>query len=110
MNDYIINILDFKNYKKKKDILEELQSNKIEINERVLRRTIEKNNKLFSEGIVEYYIAHSNQGYKKTSNWNDIKKSISNNRKRAITMLIACDKAEKQFQRRNNLKLNLNDN
>lgn len=108
MNNLIIDILEFDTYKKKKDILIELKSKGITIDERSFRQIVSNNNKLFASGDTGFYIAHSNEGYKKTCEWEEIKKSINNNRRRALTMLIDCNKVERQFQRRNNLQLDLN--
>lgn len=107
INDLIIEELDFDKYKHKKEIINSLKSKDVYIDEREFRKRLQINNKMFSEGKVDFYIAHSCKGYKKTFNWEEIKKSIRDNRKRAITMLIECDRAEKQFQRRNNMRLEL---
>lgn len=97
-------VLSLAKWKKKKAILSELKEEGINISERELRKKIVLNNQKYAEGIANYYIAHSNKGYKLTVNWEDIEKSIKDNRKRALTMLSECKKCEEQFQRRNNLK------
>lgn len=95
----ILDYLSFTEWKTKKQILNELKLNDFQIDERTFRKQIEINNKCFAEGLVDYYIIHSRRGYKKTFNYDEIKKSISDNRKRAITMLIQASKAEKQLLR-----------
>lgn len=109
MLEEIKGVLSLTDYKKKYEILRELRKN-YDISERKFRSLVAQNNKLFGEGKVDYYIAHSSKGYKLTFNWNEMKKSIADNRKRAITMLADCDKAESTFQNRNNLQFeNLED-
>lgn len=95
----IVEYLSFTDWKTKKELINELASENIYVDERLLRKQIETNNKFFAEGIVDYYIIHSCKGYKKTFSYDDIKKSIADNRKRAITMLIQADRAEKQMLR-----------
>ena len=101
----IIDFLSFNEWKTKKQWLSELNFNEIKTDERTLRKEIEKNNKAYAEGIVDFYIIHSAKGYKKTFNYEEIKKSIADNRKRAITMLIQASKAEKQMLRNMHTKL-----
>lgn len=104
MLERINEVLSLTEWKKKKEILNELRK-EFDISERQFRKYIEQNNKLFGQGKVDYYIAHSSRGYKKTFNWEEMSKSIADNRKRAITMLVDCSKAEKAFQRRNQIKM-----
>lgn len=98
-------VLSLHEWKKKKQILAELHQMGFRIGERRFRKLVEINNKLYGEGQVDYYIVHSCKGYKFSFNWDEIDKSIADKRKRALTMLSECSKAEKQFQRRNNLRL-----
>ena len=91
-------------WKTKRTILDELSS-EFDISERKFRKLIEQNNRLFAEGKVDFYIAHSFRGYKLTFNWDEIKKSVVDNRKRAITMLQDCRNVEMAFQRRNQIKM-----
>lgn len=102
MLENILESLSLTEWKKKRDILKQLD---FQISERSFRKLVEQNNKLFGQGKVDYYIAHSCRGYKKTFNWEEMQKSIADNRKRAITMLIDCSKAEKAFQSRNQVKM-----
>ena len=102
MLENILESLSLTEWKKKRDILKQLD---FQISERSFRKLVEQNNKLFGQGKVDYYIAHSCRGYKKTFNWEEMQKSIADNRKRAITMLTDCSKAEKAFQSRNQVKM-----
>ena len=104
MLERINEVLSLTEWKKKKEILNELRK-EFDIPERQFRKYVEQNNKLFGQGKVDYYIAHSCRGYKKIFNWEEMSKSIADNRKRAITMLVDCSKAEKAFQRRNQIKM-----
>lgn len=104
MLEEVLTILSLAKWKKKREILREIRM-KYDISERRFRLLVAQNNKLFGEGVSDYYIAHGPKGYKKTFNWDEMKKSIADNRKRAITMLVDCRNAEKQFQRRNQLNL-----
>ena len=98
-------ILSLSEWKKKRDILKEYKRLGIKMNERSFRKQVEINNRLYGEGQVDYYIAHSNLGYIKTFDWNVIEKSIADKRKRALTMLAECSRAKAQYHRRNNLKM-----
>ena len=102
MLENILEVLSLTEWKKKREILKQLE---FEMSERSFRKLVEQNNKLFGQGKVDYYIAHSCRGYKKTFNWEEMQKSIADNRKRAITMLIDCSKVEKAFQSRNQVKM-----
>lgn len=101
----LYSILSLKEWKKKQDILSELKSQGIVISEREFRKRVEKNNNMYGDGVAEYYIAHSNNGYKITFDWDEVELSIKDKRKRALTMLAECSKCERQFQRRNNLRM-----
>ena len=106
MLEKILEVLSLTEWKKKREVLKELRK-EFKVSERQFRLLVAQNNKLFGQGVVDYYIAHSARGYKKTFDWNEMKRSIADNRKRAITMLVDCDKAEKAFQKRNQIKMNL---
>lgn len=100
-------VLSLTEWKKKREILSELKNKEIETSEREFRKLVQINNKMYGNGCANYYIAHSCRGYKLTMNWDEIKQSIVDKRKRAITMLAECNKAEKQFQRRNNIRMKI---
>lgn len=101
----IENSLSLTEWKKKKIILSELKEIDSKISERKFRKKVEINNFMYGEGKADYYIVHSIKGYKLSFNWDEIEKSIADKRKRALTMLSECSKATKQYQRRNNLKV-----
>lgn len=103
--DELYNVLSLNKWKKKKEILSELKSQGIVIGERKFRKIVEKNNRMYGDGVTDYYIAHSNNGYKITFDWDEVELSIKDKRKRALTMLAECSKCERQFQRRNNLRM-----
>ena len=104
MNE-LYSVFSLNKWKKKKEILSELKSQGIVLNERKFRKYVEKNNNMYGDGVTDYYIAHSNNGYKITFDWEEVELSIKDKRKRALTMLAECSKCERQFQRRNNLKM-----
>ena len=103
----ILDYLSFTEWKTKKQILTEMENNDFLMNERELRKSFENNNKRYAEGQVDFYIIHSIKGYKKTFNHDEIRNSITNNRKRAITMLIQANKTEKQMLRNMHIKMTL---
>ena len=103
--DELYSVLSLNKRKKKKEILSELKSQGIVLNERKFRKYVEKNNNMYGDGVTDYYIAHSNNGYKITFDWDEVELSIKDKRKRALTMLAECSKCERQFQRRNNLRM-----
>lgn len=105
MLEKIYEVLSLTEWKKKRVILQRLKLNRLILGEREFRKQVEKNNKMYGDGVVDYYICHSQNGYKLTYNWEDLEISIRDKRKRALTMLAECSKAEKQFQRRNNVKM-----
>ena len=85
----IYDLIDLTNWKKKKDILRELQLNGVPMNERKFRKLVEVNNKGFKEHIQGIkFIAHSNSlGYIATTDEELIKQSVEDNKKRALTQL-----------------------
>jgi hypothetical protein len=76
------------------DIVEELFKQGIQNNYRTLSRTFRKEkeeyNKKYREHLTNgYYVAHDNKfGYKLTTNQIEINRSLVDNHKRAITMLV----------------------
>ena len=104
MNE-LYNVISMNKWKKKKEILSELKSQGIVLNERKFRKYVENNNRMYGDGVSDYYIAHSSKGYKITFDWEEVELSIKDKRKRALTMLAECSKCERQFQKRNNLRM-----
>ncbi len=106
MLEKIIETLSLTEWKKKRIILSELKQH-FDISERSFRKLVEINNRLFGNGQTDYYIAHSCRGYKLTFDYNEMKQSVADNRKRAITMLKDCNNIEETFKKRNYAKLDL---
>jgi predicted SprT family Zn-dependent metalloprotease len=82
IEEYITN-----EWKTKKEILNELRLDEIYINERTFRLRVEALNKKFMEHELDYFIVHSSRGYKKTSEREEILKSLKENHKRAMNLL-----------------------
>ena len=61
MLERINEVLSLTDWKKKKEILEELRKD-FDISERTFRKLVEQNNRLYGQGKVDYYIAHSCNG------------------------------------------------
>lgn len=69
-------VLSLTDWKKKKVAMSELRNLGYKIDERKFRKLVEINNYAYGEGIAKYYIAHSNNGYKLTMNWDEIKSQL----------------------------------
>ena len=82
----------------KKEILNQMRSDGIQISERSFRKTIEKLNELFFQRETDYYIVHSSQGYKKSQDVEDIIQSIKDLHNRALNMLLKESKAKKALK------------
>ena len=84
----IYELVNMDNWRIREDVLLELQLKKgLEIDERSLRNEFEINNKLFYEHLVDKFIAHDNKkGYIATTDRNIIKRSIDDDKKRAIKL------------------------
>lgn len=80
----IFEMINLFNWKKKREILKELKENGVYIHEREFRLIVKKHNKLFCEHKTEYFIAHSNKGYKLTKDEEEIMRSAMDYKKRAI--------------------------
>lgn len=94
----MIEYVDLREWKKQQDIILELhRENGINITPREWRNQVEKWNRKFAEGDVDYYITHSNiKGFKATRDYEEAKVARNDYIKRAINMLNkakACDKA-----------------
>ncbi len=78
------------NWKTKKNILKELANDyDIHIDERMWRLTVNNFNLEACYHLTDgYYIAHSERGYKLTKSYEEMKKSLKDNHKRAIKMLV----------------------
>lgn len=105
----IYDLIDLSNWKKKKDILEELSNLGIRMSERTFRKNVEVNNKCFKEHINKVkFIAHSNKlGYIATTDENIIKQSVEDNKKRAMTQLKIVSDTYKALGENINLNLEM---
>ena len=102
----MIDLLDLSNWKKQKDIILELHREYgINISSREWRIQVEKWNKKFSDGEVDYYITHSNsKGFKATKDYNEAKIARNDYMKRAFNMIKKAYDCDKGFRNLNNYK------
>lgn len=105
----IFQMINLFEWKKKKDILKELKEQGVYIHEREWRHIVEKHNKLYCEHKMDYYICHSNRGYKLTNNEEEIRESVKDYRKRAINQLIKASETLKALNENANFKLEIRD-
>lgn len=94
----IIELLELSDWKKQDVILTELHRDwAINITSREWRKAVEKWNKSFANGEVNYYITHSNaKGFKATDSYQEAKIGRNDYLKRAYNMINkarSCDKA-----------------
>ena len=103
---YICALIDLTNWKKQKDIILELHREYGKnITSREWRINVEKHNKKFANGEVDYYITHSNsKGFKATSDYQEAKIARNDYIKRAINMLKKAKECDKAFGVKNNYK------
>ena len=103
----MIELLDLSNWKKQKEIILELHREYgINISPREWRTAVEKWNKRFSDGEVDYYITHSNSlGYKATKEYSEAKIGRNDYVKRAINMLNKAKECDRAFKVKNNYKI-----
>lgn len=79
--------LDLTRWKKRKDILRELNGDGERISDRSFRKWVEDFNKTYDGREQPEYIVHGPKGYKITKDRAEIKRSIADNDRRAITIL-----------------------
>lgn len=103
----IYDIVDMTYWRTKKDILKELKSKGVEMNERGFRKLVENINKLYSNHEIDKFIAHSNKGYKVATNEEEIKLSAMDYRKRGLDQLVKSSKIMKALGENCNLKLSI---
>ena len=101
----IYDLVDLSDWKKKPTILKELRISGNGMNERQFRRMVENNNKLYTEHITKYFVAHSHKGYIATNDRNIIIDSLLNNQKRAKTMFISASKTLKALGENINISM-----
>lgn len=103
----MIELVDLSTWKKQQEILNELYRNGIITTSRSWRSAVEKWNKKFSEGDVEFYITHSNsKGFKATRNYEEAKVGRDDYIKRALDMLKKARECDKAFKVIDNFKYN----
>lgn len=103
----IFELLKLYEWKKKKDILKELNEHGVHIDERNFRKIVERHNKLYFEHRTDYYLAHSPKGYKLTKNEEEIRNSALDYRKRGINQLIKSSKTLKALNENSIFRLEI---
>lgn len=103
INDFI----DLTEWKTKKQINKELEKFGIRINERAFRQKVEDHNNLYFAHQKEFYIAHSNKGYKMTKDTEEIRNSLRDSFKRGIDQISKYHKGIKALGENANFSLGL---
>ena len=75
------------------------------LNERMFRIWVEKHNQKYSEGETEMFVAHSGKGYLMTSDTDVIRKSLEDDYKRAMKLLVRNSRCGKALAEKNQLSL-----
>lgn len=101
----MLDLVDLSEWKTKAAILKELADLDVIVDERAFRKYVEYHNRLFLEGQRVDFIAHSNKGYKLTTNAKEIYDSIDDYKKRALNQLWKVSKYSKALGLINNLRL-----
>ena len=97
----MVGLINLEHWKTKSEIIKELREKGVRTNERHWRLYVEWHNKQFCDGIFNDYIAHSPKGYKLTSDPNEISKSASDLRARALNLLKKSSEAQRAIERIN---------
>ena len=105
----IFEMIDLSDWKTKKQILKELKSNGVFLNERIFRKTVENYNKLYFEHQVDFYMCHSHKGYKLTNNEDEIRATAKDFRKRGIDQIVKASKTLKALNENANFRLEIID-
>lgn len=105
----IFELLDLKEWKKKKDILKELKKNGVRMSERAFRKAVELHNKKYFAHETDKYLAHSVKGYKLTDNKEEIIASAKDYRTRAFNQLVKASKTLKAMGENDNIRLEIKD-
>ena len=102
----IIELSNLSDWKKQEEILNELFCNyNISISSREWRNAVNRWNKKFLSGDVDYYITHSNsKGFKATINYEEAKIGRNDYIKRALNMLKKARECDKAFGVKDNYK------
>lgn len=96
----MIELIDLKNWKKQKEIIFELHREYgINITSREWRTQVEKHNRKFASGDVDFYIAHStSKGFKATKDYKEALESRNDYLKRAINMIAKAKECDYGFR------------
>lgn len=105
----MIECVDLTNWKKLKDIRFELHSEygiNLSKDGREWRTAVEKWNKRFFSGEVDYYIVHSTRhGFKATKDYQEAKIGCNDYLKRSFNMIKKAHECDKAFGRLHNYKI-----
>lgn len=103
----MIELVDLTKWKKQKEVLIELHREYgINISSREWRSQVEKWNKKFADGEVDYYITHSNsKGFKATTDYQEAKIARNDYMKRAFNMLKKARECDMAFGNLHNFKM-----
>jgi len=102
--------VDLTEWKTKDQILTELRIDFPNLSEREWRKIVKRQNERYNQHESETFIAHSNKGYKIATNEEEIKRSLKDNKKRAIDLLISYGKGMKAIGENANLKIIIENN
>lgn len=106
----MLEYVDLTNWKTKKEIIKDLFMQNFLVDERTLRKEIKKHNQAFYNHETNEFIVHSNtKGYKLTTDVEEIKESIKDNRKRALNLLYEESRIKKAIGENYNMQLMIKD-
>lgn len=103
----LIDYVDLKDWKTKKEILSELSINYKEVDERMWRYYVAEYNARFWNHEVDTFIVHSNKGYKLTADKDEICDSLLDMKKRSLNMLWKFSQTMKALGEKDNIKFDL---
>ena len=105
--EFINDLIDLTEWKTKKQIEEELREQGVAISERFFRLQVERHNEMYFAHIKENYVAHSERGYKLTTNKEEIIKSIEDTKKRGLDQIVKYHKCLKALGENSNINLKI---
>lgn len=105
--DIILKILKSRGWVKRKEIIRIARLNGRKLNEREVRKYIEKYNEHYMNCDKKTLIAHSNKGYKLTSDKDEINASAEALKKQGVNLLVKYSKTIKALGLQDNLRLDL---
>lgn len=107
MIDKILETINLSEWKTKKQIINELKTNGIYVEERTWRSLVESYNYRYMDGVNDKYIIHGSKGYKLTNDKKEIMHSIQDLRNRSLNMLSKYSRTYKALGLQDNLKIDL---